>query len=87
MTEWNSDRERENEVIPVYRAALALFGAAQAPPPTRRTEKVLQQAVEMMGGDQDAAREWLSTPHHALGGKVPTDCEEEEVQIMAGVTA
>ncbi len=52
-----------------------------------RVSRVFGKALELFEGDADAARQWLSTPVSALGGKRPmvlakTDLGAREVEAL-----
>ncbi|MGI8402838.1 MAG: type II RES/Xre toxin-antitoxin system antitoxin [Gemmatimonadaceae bacterium] len=54
-----------------------------------RFSRVFARAIELFEGDPDAAREWLTRPVHALGGKEPleltsTDAGAIEVERLIG---
>lgn len=54
-----------------------------------RTSRVFARAIELFEGDADKAREWLTSPAHALGGQAPlsfasTDVGAIEVENVIG---
>ncbi|MGH7650541.1 MAG: type II RES/Xre toxin-antitoxin system antitoxin [Gemmatimonadaceae bacterium] len=54
-----------------------------------RFSRVFARAIELFEGNPDAAREWLTKPVHALGGKEPleltsTDAGAIEVERLIG---
>ena len=44
-----------------------------------RAARVFGRALELFGGDREAAFEWLSEPQIALGGSIPLDVARTEV--------
>jgi putative toxin-antitoxin system antitoxin component (TIGR02293 family) len=44
-----------------------------------RGARVFGRAMELFGGDSDAAAAWLSTSQPALGGRVPLDAAASDV--------
>jgi putative toxin-antitoxin system antitoxin component (TIGR02293 family) len=54
-----------------------------------RTSRLFGRAIELFEGDADKAREWLTSPAHALGGQAPltfaaTDVGAIEVENVIG---
>lgn len=54
-----------------------------------RTSRLFAKVLELFEGETTAARDWLSTPQSALGGRVPlelaeTDVGTQEVEYLVG---